>query len=164
MLFPPLISSAFIKAYLISGDPFWLPPFWRQKSVRIYLQKILMKSEQILHSLIIREVLILTLSIFNNHTLLGYSLATGMISNDMIYVQRSYFRIQSLLLWRCIGKYYPRDSISRYTPSKIPALGKSLGPQGIHFPIHPSSQQCTDTLLHMFKTRNMLKSIPLKYS
>ena len=26
------------------------------------------------------------------------------------------------------------------------ALGKSLGPQGMYFPIHPSSRQCTDTI------------------
>ena len=25
-------------------------------------------------------------------------------------------------------------------------LGKSLGPRGVYFPIHPSSRQCTDTL------------------
>ena len=25
------------------------------------------------------------------------------------------------------------------------ALGQSLGPRGMHFPIHPSSRQCTDT-------------------
>ena len=31
---------------------------------------------------------------------------------------------------------------------KIPALGngKSLGPQGMYFPIDPSSWQCTDTI------------------
>ena len=28
---------------------------------------------------------------------------------------------------------------------KILALGKSLGPRGMYFPIHPSSGQCTDT-------------------
>ena len=28
----------------------------------------------------------------------------------------------------------------------IPALGKSLGPRGVYFPIHPSSRQCTDSV------------------
>ena len=69
----------------------------------------------------------------------------------------------------CIGKYIPlgpRDfpragilhpsaleislglrprEISRASGCKIPALGKSLGPRGMYFPIHPSSRQCTDT-------------------
>ena len=39
-------------------------------------------------------------------------------------------------------------AISRASGCKIPALGKSLGPQGIYFPIHPSSRQCTDTINH----------------
>ena len=71
----------------------------------------------------------------------------------------------------CIGKYIPlgpRDfprawilhpsaleislglrprEISRASGCKIPALGKSLGPRGMYFPIHPSSRQCTDTIL-----------------
>ena len=70
----------------------------------------------------------------------------------------------------CIGKYThlgPRDfprvgilhpsaleialglrprAISRASGCKIPALGKSLGPRGVYFPIHPSSRQCTDTI------------------
>ena len=70
----------------------------------------------------------------------------------------------------CIGKYIPlgpRDfpragilhpsaleialglrprAISRASGCKIPALGKSLGPRGMYFPIHPSSRQCTDTI------------------
>ena len=70
----------------------------------------------------------------------------------------------------CIGKYIPlgpRDfprawilhpsaleislglrprEISRASGCKIPALGKSLGPRGMYFPIHPSSRQCTDTV------------------
>ena len=70
----------------------------------------------------------------------------------------------------CIGKYIPlgpRDfpragilhpsaleislglrprEISRASGCKIPALGKSLGPRGMYFPIHPSSRQCTDTI------------------
>ena len=70
----------------------------------------------------------------------------------------------------CIGKYIhlgPRDfprvgilhpsaleialglrprAISRASGCKIPALGKSLGPRGVYFPIHPSSRQCTDTI------------------
>ena len=42
----------------------------------------------------------------------------------------------------------PRDcprAISRAEGYKILALGKSLGPRGMYFPIHPSSGQCTDT-------------------
>ena len=70
----------------------------------------------------------------------------------------------------CIGKYIPlgpRDfprawilhpsaleislglrprEISRASGCKIHALGKSLGPRGMYFPIHPSSRQCTDTM------------------
>ena len=70
----------------------------------------------------------------------------------------------------CIGKYIPlgpRDfprawilhpsaleislglrprEISRASGCKILALGKSLGPRGMYFPIHPSSRQCTDTI------------------
>ena len=70
----------------------------------------------------------------------------------------------------CIGKYIPlgpRDfprawilhpsaleislglrprEISRASGCKIPALGKSLGPRGMYFPIHPSSRQCTYTM------------------
>ena len=44
----------------------------------------------------------------------------------------------------------PRDcprAISRASGCKIPALGKSLGTRGVYFPIHPSSRQCTDTIL-----------------
>ena len=37
-------------------------------------------------------------------------------------------------------------AISRASGCKIPALGKSLGPRGVYFPIHPSSRQCTDSL------------------
>ena len=72
----------------------------------------------------------------------------------------------------CIGKYTPlgpRDfpcagilhssaleialglrprAISRASGCKIPALGKSLGPRGVYFPIHPSSRQCTDSILN----------------
>ena len=52
----------------------------------------------------------------------------------------------------CIGKYIPlgpRDcprAISRASGCKIPALGKSLGPRGMYFPIHPDSRQCTSIL------------------
>ena len=49
----------------------------------------------------------------------------------------------------CIGKYtplgprdFPRAGILH--PS---ALGKSLRPRGVYFPIHPSSRQCTDSIL-----------------
>ena len=41
---------------------------------------------------------------------------------------------------------HPR-AISRASGCKIPALGKSLGPRGVYFPIHPSSRQCTDRIL-----------------
>ena len=44
----------------------------------------------------------------------------------------------------------PRDcprAISRASGCKIPALVKSLGHRGMYFPIHPSSQQCTDTII-----------------
>ena len=43
----------------------------------------------------------------------------------------------------------PRDcprAIYRASWCKIPAPGKSLGPRGVYFPIHPSSRQCTDTI------------------
>ena len=39
----------------------------------------------------------------------------------------------------------PRE-ISRASGCKIHALGKSLGPRGMYFPMHPSSRQCTDTI------------------
>ena len=79
----------------------------------------------------------------------------------------------------CIGKYTPRGprdfpragtlhpeareiargrspkAISRAEGCKIPALGKSLGPRGVYFPIHPSSRQCTDTM-------HLSSSVPLK--
>ena len=75
----------------------------------------------------------------------------------------------------CIGKYTPlgpRDfpcagilhpsaleialglrprAISRASGCKIPALGKSLGPRGVYFPIHPSSRQCTDSFFHHYQ-------------
>ena len=70
----------------------------------------------------------------------------------------------------CIGKYTPRGprdfpragilhpeareiargrsprAISRAEGCKIPAQGKSRGPRGVYFPIHPDSRQCTDIL------------------
>ena len=45
------------------------------------------------------------------------------------------------------GGIRPR-AISRASGCKIPALGKSPGPRGMYFPIHPSSRQCTDTVWH----------------
>ena len=53
----------------------------------------------------------------------------------------------------CIGKYThlgPRDfpRVGILHPS---ALGKSLGPRGVYFPIHPSSRQCTDTIQFLLK-------------
>ena len=49
------------------------------------------------------------------------------------------------------NQYFPANSrgprdCPRASGCKIPALGKSLGPRGVYFPIHPSSRQCTDTL------------------
>ena len=41
-------------------------------------------------------------------------------------------------------------AISLASGCKIPALGKSLGPRGVYFPIHPSARQCTDTVLPPF--------------
>ena len=79
----------------------------------------------------------------------------------------------------CIGKYIPlgpRDfpragilypsaleialglrprAISRASGCKIPALGKSLGPRGMYFPIHPPSRQCTDTFTKLKKENIM---------
>ena len=48
----------------------------------------------------------------------------------------------------CFGKYNPRAprDFPRAEGCKILALGKSLGPRGVYFPIHPSSRQCTDTM------------------
>ena len=71
----------------------------------------------------------------------------------------------------CIGKYthlgprdFPRVGIlhpsaleialglrPRASGCKIPALGKSLGPRGVYFPMHPSSRQCTDTIQFLLK-------------
>ena len=54
----------------------------------------------------------------------------------------------------CIG---PRD-FPRAGTLNPSALGKSLGPRGVYFPIHPSSRQCTDSILAMpeFKSCNPL--------
>ena len=41
----------------------------------------------------------------------------------------------------CIGKY-----IGRAEGCKIPARGKSQGPRGMYFPMHPDSRQCTSIL------------------
>ena len=70
----------------------------------------------------------------------------------------------------CIGKYIPRGprdfpragilhpeareiargrsprAISRAEGCKIPARGKSRGPRGMYFPMHPDSRQCTSIL------------------
>ena len=42
-------------------------------------------------------------------------------------------------------------AISRASGCKIPAFGKSLGPRGVYFPIHPSSRQCTDPFFHHYQ-------------
>ena len=99
-----------------------------------------------------------------------------MLEPSVVTPQNQYFPANSermsvhCLESGCIGKYThlgPRDfprvgilhpsaleialglrprAISRASGCKIPALGKSLGPRGVYFPIHPSSRQCTDTL------------------
>ena len=56
----------------------------------------------------------------------------------------------------------PRDcprAISRASGCKIPALGKSLGPRGVYFSIHPSSRQCTDTICTMIRLSTIFKLI-----
>jgi len=56
----------------------------------------------------------------------------------------------------------PRE-ISRASGCKIPALGKSLGPRGMYFPIHPSSRQCTDTIPpESWWSTDILSSLPGK--
>ena len=100
-----------------------------------------------------------------------------MLEPSVVTPQNQYFPANSermsvhCLESGCIGKYThlgPRDfprvgilhpsaleialglrprAISRASGCKIPALGKSLGPRGVYFPIHPSSRQCTDTIL-----------------
>ena len=96
-----------------------------------------------------------------------------MLEPSVVTPQNQYFPANSermsvhCLESGCIGKYThlgpqdfprvgiffaplgPRDcprAISRASWCKIPALGKSLGPRGVYFPIHPSSRQCTDTI------------------
>ena len=99
-----------------------------------------------------------------------------MLEPSVVTPQNQYFPANSermsvhCLESGCIGKYThlgPRDfprvgilhpsaleialglrprAISRASGCKIPALGKSLGPRGVYFPIHPSSRQCTDTM------------------
>ena len=102
-----------------------------------------------------------------------------MLEPSVVTPQNQYFPANSermsvhCLESGCIGKYThlgPRDfprvgilhpsaleialglrprAISRASGCKIPALGKSLGPRGVYFPIHPSSRQCTDTTSFM---------------
>ena len=45
------------------------------------------------------------------------------------------------------GDFAPLRAFSRAAGCKIPAPGKSFGPRGMYFPKHPSSRQCTDTVL-----------------
>ena len=114
-----------------------------------------------------------------------------MLEPSVVTPQNQYFPANSermsvhCLESGCIGKYThlgPRDfprvgilhpsaleialglrprAISRASGCKIPALGKSLGPRGVYFPIHPSSRQCTDTIssllqeMHFFSVRNL---------
>ena len=102
-----------------------------------------------------------------------------MLEPSVVTPQNQYFPANSermsvhCLESGCIGKYThldPRDfpragilhpsaleialglrprAISRASGCKIPALGKSLGPRGVYFPIHPSSLQCTDSVPHL---------------
>lgn len=104
-----------------------------------------------------------------------------MLEPSVVTPQNQYFPANSermsvhCLESGCIGKYThlgPRDfprvgilhpsaleialglrprAISRASGCKIPALGKSLGPRGVYFPIHPSSRQCTDTFFHHYQ-------------
>ena len=106
-----------------------------------------------------------------------------MLEPSVVTPQNQYFPANSermsvhCLESGCIGKYThlgPRDfprvgilhpsaleialglrprAISRASGCKIPALGKSLGPRGVYFPIHPSSRQCTDTILFQLEFR-----------
>ena len=99
-----------------------------------------------------------------------------MLEPSVVTPQNQYFPANSermsvhCLESGCIGKYThlgPRDfprvgilhpsaleialglrpwAISRASGCKIPALGISLGPRGVYFPIHPSSRQCTDSI------------------
>ena len=99
-----------------------------------------------------------------------------MLEPSVVTPQNQYFPANSermsvhCLESGCIGKYThlgPRDfprvgilhpsaleialglcprAISQASGCKIPALGKSLWPRGVYFPIHPSSRQCTDTM------------------
>ena len=41
---------------------------------------------------------------------------------------------------------HPPRAISRAEGCKIPARGKSRGPRGMYFPMHPDSRQCTSIL------------------
>ena len=104
-----------------------------------------------------------------------------MLEPSVVTPQNQYFPANSermsvhCLESGCIGKYThlgPRDfprvgilhpsaleialglrprAISRASGCKIPALGKSLGPRGVYFSIHPSSRQCTDTFFHHYQ-------------
>ena len=77
-----------------------------------------------------------------------------MLEPSVVTPQNQYFPANSermsvhCLESGCIGKYThlgPRDfpRVGILHPS---ALGKSLGPRGVYFPIHPSSGQCTDII------------------
>ena len=113
-----------------------------------------------------------------------------MLEPSVVTPQNQYFPANSermsvhCLESGCIGKYThlgPRDfprvgilhpsaleialglrprAISRASGCKIPALGKSLGPRGVYFPIHPSSRQCTDTISFLLPV-NSKKYIPI---
>ena len=89
-----------------------------------------------------------------------------MLEPSVVTPQNQYFPANSermsvhCLESGCIGKYthlgprdFPRAGILH--PS---ALGKSLGPRGVYFPIHPSSRQCTDS----FPLRYLTNVHPLR--
>ena len=113
---------------------------------------------------------------WNGFLLIGFLLANQSLTDAVVTPQNQYFPANSermsvhCLESGCIGKYThlgPRDfpqvgilhpsaleialglrprAISRASGCKIPVLGKSLGPRGVYFPIHPSFRQCTDTI------------------
>ena len=116
-----------------------------------------------------------------------------MLEPSVVTPQNQYFPANSermsvhCLESGCIGKYThlgPRDfprvgilhpsaleialglrprAISRASGCKIPAFGKSLGPRGVYFPIHPSSRQCTDPIPANLSNPNSLDQVESTY-
>ena len=54
-------------------------------------------------------------------------------------------------------------TISRASGCKVPALGKSLEPRGVYFPIHPSSRQCMDSV-YLYFLYFLLSKVCLQYA